>query len=97
MGTTELIKSFTSTIELYERENLPKLLEAHNMSPAKFTQIVITEVKKNKKMQEAFLKNPQSLFASIFHCAELGLNPSEHIGPFLLHPVQGRYQTYFGL
>lgn len=96
MGTTELIKSFTSTIELYERENLPKLLEAHNMSPAKFTQIVITEVKKNTKMQEAFLKNPQSLFASIFHCAELGLNPSEHIGHFYFIPFKGGIKPILG-
>lgn len=96
MGTTEIIKNFTSTIEVYERENLPKLLEAHNMSPAKFTQIVITEVKKNQKMQEAFMRNPQSLFASIFHCAELGLNPSELIGDFYFIPFKGGIKPILG-
>ena len=96
MGTTEIIKNFTSAIEIYERENLPKLLEAHNMSPAKFTQIVITEVKKNQKMQEAFMRNPQSLFASIFHCAELGLNPSELIGDFYFIPFKGGIKPILG-
>ena len=92
----ELIKSFESTIGRYEKENLPKLLEAHGVNPAQFAQIVISEVKKSKKMQEAFMSNPASLFASILHCAELGLNPSEMIGDFFFIPFKGGIKPILG-
>jgi recombination protein RecT len=58
------------------------------MTPSKFKQIVISELKKSTKLQEAFLKNPASLFASILHCAELGLNPSQMVGEFYLIPYK---------
>lgn len=92
----DVIKSFVTTIERYEKDNLPKLLEAHGISTAKFTQIVISEVKKSQKMQEAFLNNPASLFASILHCAELGLNPSEMVGDFFFIPFKGGIKPILG-
>lgn len=92
----DVIKSFVTTIERYEKDNLPKLLEAHGISTAKFTQIVISEVKKSQKMQEAFMNNPASLFASILHCAELGLNPSEMVGDFFFIPFKGGIKPILG-
>lgn len=92
----DVIKSFVTTIERYEKDNLPKLLEAHGISTAKFTQIVISEVKKSAKMQEAFMNNPASLFASILHCAELGLNPSEMVGDFFFIPFKGGIKPILG-
>jgi recombination protein RecT len=86
--TPTLITDFTATIEKYEKKNLTELLEGSNMTPAKFKQIVISELKKSPKLQEAFLKNPASLFASILHCAELGLNPSQMVGEFYLIPYK---------
>lgn len=86
--TPTLITDFTATIEKYEKKNLTELLEGSNMTPSKFKQIVISELKKSTKLQEAFLKNPASLFASILHCAELGLNPSQMVGEFYLIPYK---------
>jgi recombination protein RecT len=86
--TPTLITDFTATIEKYEKKNLTELLEGSNMTPSKFKQIVISELKKSPKLQEAFLKNPASLFASILHCAELGLNPSQMVGEFYLIPYK---------
>jgi recombination protein RecT len=86
--TPTLITDFTATIEKYEKKNLTELLEGSNMTPSKFKQIVISELKKSPKLQEAFLKNPASLFASILHCAELGLNPSQIVGEFYLIPYK---------
>jgi recombination protein RecT len=81
-----LIKNFTDTISVYEKKNLAELLETHNISPAQFKNIVVSEVKKSDKMQEAFKNNPASLFASILLCAELGLNPSSDVGEFYFIP-----------
>lgn len=86
--TPTLITDFTTTIEKYEKKNLAELLEGSSMTPPKFKQIVISELKKSTKLQEAFLKNPASLFASILHCAELGLNPSQMVGEFYLIPYK---------
>lgn len=86
--TPTLITDFTTTIEKYEKKNLAELLEGSSMTPSKFKQIVISELKKSTKLQEAFLKNPASLFASILHCAELGLNPSQMVGEFYLIPYK---------
>lgn len=78
----DVVGSFTTTIEKYEKKNLTELLEGSSMTPAQFKQIVINELKRSPKLQEAFLKNPASLFASILHCAEMGLNPSQMVGEF---------------
>lgn len=84
----ELISSFTTTIEKYEQKNLVELLEGSSLSASKFKQIVISELTRSTKLQEVFLKNPTSLFASILHCAEIGLNPSQMIGEFYFLPFK---------
>ena len=75
-----LIDKFSNTMSIYEQKNLAELMQGSSFTPAKFKQVVITEIKKNVKLQEAFLKNPASLFASILHCAELDLSPSQMVG-----------------
>lgn len=92
----KLIKDFTSTMKYYEKQNLAELLETHNISPSQFKQIVINEVKKSDKMQEAFLNNPASLFASILLCAELGLNPSTEVGEFYFIPFKNKIKPILG-
>lgn len=91
-----LIKNFSDTISQYEKRNLSELLETHNISPSQFKNIVINEVKKSNEMQEAFLHNPASLFASILLCAELGLNPSNDIGEFYFIPFGKKITPIIG-
>ena len=83
-----LISNFSATISKYEQKNLAELLETHNITPSQFKNIVINEVKKSEKMQQAFLNNPASLFASILLCAELGLNPSADVGKEIMEIVE---------
>jgi recombination protein RecT len=49
-------------------------------------QIVVSELKKNPKLLDAFKENPSSLFASILAGAEIGLIPSDMLGEFYLIP-----------
>jgi recombination protein RecT len=91
-----LIDKFSNTMNVYEQKNLAQLLENSSLSPAKFKQIVITEIKKNVKLQEAFLKNPASLFASILHCAELDLSPSQMVGEFFFIPFKDTITPILG-
>jgi recombination protein RecT len=44
--------------------------------------MLINELERNTKLQEAFLKNPASFFASALYCAELNLSPSSLVGEF---------------
>jgi recombination protein RecT len=92
----DLIGNFTTTIEKYEKKNLTELLEGSSMTPAQFKQIVINELKKSPKLQDAFLKNPASLFASILHCAEMGLNPSQMVGEFFFIPYRDTIMPILG-
>jgi len=92
----ELVQNFSNTITQYEKSNLAELLERHSISPAQFKQIVINEVKKTPKMQEAFLNDPASLFGSILHCAELGLNPSAMMGEFYFIPFKKSIKPILG-
>jgi recombination protein RecT len=94
--TKELITKFSTTLAQYETKVLTELLAQHGLRPAQFTQIVLTEVKKNPKMLDAFQKNPSSLFASILHCAELGLSPSEMAGEFYFIPYNGIIKPILG-
>lgn len=91
-----LINNFTSTISKYEQKNLAELLETHNITPSQFKNIVINEVKKSEQMQQAFLNNPASLFASILLCAELGLNPSADVGEFYFLPYGKKITPILG-
>lgn len=87
---TELIRKFQGDLAKYETKVLLDLLAQHQMTPAQFVQIVSTEVKKSPKMIEAYQSNPMSLFASILHCAELGLTPSELAGEFYFIPFRNK-------
>lgn len=80
--STRVITSFNNSIEKYERTNLNDLLLGTNVSPQKFKQMLINELERNIKLQEAFLKNPASFFASALYCAELNLSPSSLVGEF---------------
>lgn len=82
------IQRFTSYMERYEKQVLPSLLQnSHTpLSPQKFVQIVINEVKKDTKLLDAFMANPSSMFASILAGAEIGLVPSDLLGEFFLIP-----------
>ena len=92
----DVVGSFTTTIEKYEKKNLAELLEGSSMTPAQFKQIVINELKRSPKLQEAFIKNPASLFASILHCAEMGLNPSQMVGEFYFIPYRDSITPILG-
>ena len=92
----QLISNFSATISKYEHKNLAELLETHSITPSQFKNIVINEVKKSEKMQQAFLNNPASLFASILLCAELGLNPSADVGEFYFLPFGSKITPILG-
>lgn len=92
----KLIKDFSSSMRAYEKSILSELLETHNISTAQFKQIVINELKRSEKMQEAFINNPSSLFASILLCAELGLNPSNEVGEFYFIPFKKKIKPILG-
>ena len=80
--STRVISTFNDSIEKYERTNLTDLLSGTNVSPQKFKQMLVNELERNIKLQEAFLKNPASFFASALYCAELNLSPSSLVGEF---------------
>ena len=92
----DVVGSFTTTIEKYEKKNLAELLEGSSMTPAQFKQIVINELKRSPKLQDAFVRNPASLFASILHCAEMGLNPSQMVGEFFFIPYKDSITPILG-
>lgn len=96
MGNSEIVKkltpqqaaiqTFKTQLSAYEKQILPDLLEKHSISPQQFVQIVLSEIKKNEKLLQAFMENPSSMFASILAGAEIGLIPSDMIGEFYLIP-----------
>lgn len=90
MGKVEdlpVIKKFSTYMERYEQELIPKLLQnIPNITPSQFVFAAISEIKKNVKLQQAFQENPSSMFASILAAAEIGLVPSELHGEFFLIP-----------
>lgn len=77
---------FKKDIQVYEKAVFPSLLQNHGITPEHFGQIVISEVKRNDKLLEAFLVNPSSMYASILAGAEIGLIPNEMNGEFYLIP-----------
>ena len=80
------IQRFQGYMETYKDNVLPALLKKHNIEPAQFVQIVLSEIKKNEKLLLAFNENPASMFASILAGAEIGLIPSDMLGEFYLIP-----------
>ena len=77
---------FKREMKDYQEHVFPKLLNQHGISPEYFAQIVISELKRNEKLLEAFIKNPASMYASVLAGAEIGLIPSDMIGEFYLIP-----------
>jgi recombination protein RecT len=86
------IQRFQGYMETYKENVLPALLKKHNIEPAQFVQIVLSEIKKNEKLLLAFNENPASMFASILAGAEIGLIPSDMLGEFYLIPrkIEGK-------
>jgi recombination protein RecT len=82
----EAIQNFENYLINYEKKVLPNLLEKHNIAPSQFVQVVLSEIKKNEKLLQAFMENPSSMFASILAGAEVGLIPSDMLGEFYLIP-----------
>lgn len=80
------IQRFQQNLEAYEQNILPSLLKKHNIEPAQFKYIVLSEIKKNEKLLQAFQESPSSMFASILAGAEIGLIPSDMLGQFYLIP-----------
>ena len=91
------IATLHSHFSNYEKKVLPDLLEKHGISVPQFIQVVLSEIKKNEKLLQAFMENPSSMFASILAGAEIGLIPSDMIGEFYLIPrnlkqADGKYK-----
>jgi recombination protein RecT len=84
--TRQAILNFENHLNNYEKKVLPSLLEKHGISPTQFVQVVLSEIKKNEKLLQAFMENPSSMFASILAGAEVGLIPSDMLGEFYLIP-----------
>ena len=82
----QAIQTFKTQLTSYEAKVLPTLLEKHGISPSQFAQVVLSEIKKNEKLLQAFIENPSSMFASILAGAEVGLIPSDMLGEFYLIP-----------
>ena len=80
--STRVLTNFNNSIEKYEKKNLTDLLLGTNTSPQKFKQMLVNELERSPKLQDAFLKNPASFFASALYCAELNLSPSSLVGEF---------------
>ena len=78
------IQRFQKYMESYKENVLPDLLATHHIPVSKFVQVVLTEIKKNDKLQQAFVENPASMFASILAGAEIGLMPSNQQEFFLI-------------
>ena len=80
--STKVISTFNSSITQYEERGLRELLSRTNISAQKFRQLLVNELERNTNLQQAFLKNPNSFFASALYCAELNLSPSSLVGEF---------------
>ena len=91
------IQNLKNNFTNYELKILPDLLQRHGISPSQFVQIVISEIKRNDKLLQAFMENPSSMFASVLTGAEIGLIPSDNLGEFYLIPrnlkqADGKYK-----
>lgn len=84
-----VIEDFSKELVMYQNSILNEISTESVSKKQQFFQIILNEFKKSPQLQEVFLKNPSSLFASILHCAELGLNPSQIIGEFYFIPKNG--------
>jgi phage RecT family recombinase len=87
--STRVISVFNSKIREYEEKGSNLFLsDSSNSSIQKFRQLLINELERNNRLQEAFVKDPNSFFASAVYCAELNLSPSSLVGEFFFS-IQG--------
>lgn len=70
------IQKIENYLGKYELDVLPALLKKHNVDPGSFKYRVLSAIKSNEKLIQAYLENPSSLFASILAAAEIGLTPN---------------------
>jgi len=78
------IQKIESYLAKYELDVLPALLKKHNVDAGSFKYRVLSAIKSNEKLIQAYMENPSSLFASILAAAEIGLTPNN--GEFYLIP-----------
>ena len=94
--STRVLTNFNESIEKYEKKNLTDLLSGTNISPQKFKQMLVNELERSPNLQNAFLKNPASFFASALYCAELNLSPSSLVGEFYFTVVNESVKPILG-
>ena len=94
--STRVLTNFNTSIEKYEKKNLTDLLLGTNTSPQKFKQMLVNELERSTKLQDAFLKNPASFFASALYCAELNLSPSSLVGEFFFTVSKDQVKPILG-
>ena len=94
--STRVLTNFNTSIEKYEKKNLTDLLLGTNTSPQKFKQMLVNELERSPKLQDAFLKNPASFFASALYCAELNLSPSSLVGEFFFTVSKDQVKPILG-
>lgn len=94
--STRVLTNFNSSIEKYEKKNLADLLSGTNTSPQKFKQMLVNELERSPNLQDAFLKNPASFFASALYCAELNLSPSSLVGEFFFTVAREKVKPILG-
>jgi len=76
----QIITLFNNNFD--QQDNFSLLLSGSNLTCTKFRQLLINELERSNALQQTFLKNPKSFFASALFCAELHLSPSSLIGEF---------------
>ena len=92
----EALKKFEVAMVHYEKTNFKKLLQNSPLTPERFVQVAITNLKKNPKMVEAYLKNPLAYYGAIFSCAEFGLSPSQETGEAYFIPYKDEIKFIIG-
>ena len=82
------IIDFLNTQKEQIKRALPKHMDADRMA-----RIVLTEIRKNPKLQEC---KPMSLFGAIIQCSQLGLEPASGLGHAYLLPYKDDVQLIIG-
>jgi len=91
-----IISKIENQLAVFEKKVLNDLLKQHKINPSAFKQVVLTEIRKSETMRNAFSLSPESLFASIIHCAELGLSPNQSVGEFFFVPYKSQIRPVLG-
>ena len=93
---SEALKKFEVAMTHYEKTNFKKLLQNSPLTPERFVQVAISNLKKNPKMVEAFISNPFAYYGAIFSCAEFGLSPSQETGEAYFIPYKNEIKFIIG-